>query len=71
VADPGRAAGLVAQRSQGDPALTRAQLRAVLPAFSPPLVLRRSALEGWARFDARFGILDRPPDIDRAFALGL
>jgi hypothetical protein len=31
-------------------------------------MLDRSALEGWARWDARFGILERKPDVDRAFA---
>ena len=29
----------------------------------------RDALEGWARFDARFGILREPPDVERAFRL--
>jgi hypothetical protein len=32
--------------------------------------LDREALRGWARFDARFGILEREPDVDAAFALG-
>jgi hypothetical protein len=29
--------------------------------------LDREALRGWARFDARFGILDREPDVNAAF----
>jgi hypothetical protein len=33
--------------------------------------LRRSALEGWARFDAEFGILEQPVDVDRAFVFDL
>jgi hypothetical protein len=33
----------------------------------PPIRLDRRALEGWARFDARFGILKRPLDVNRAF----
>jgi len=70
VADLPRAAELVAVRSQGDRPLVRAQLRAVAPALNPPLRLRRGVLEGWARFDTRFGILERRPDVDRAFALG-
>jgi hypothetical protein len=37
----------------------------------PPLVLRRSAVEGWAHFAAEFGILERPPNVDRAFAFDL
>lgn len=69
LADLPKASRLVARRSDGDPALTLAQLRAVAPAFSPPLRLRRSALDGWSRFDARFGILNRRPDVGRAFRL--
>jgi NitT/TauT family transport system substrate-binding protein/putative hydroxymethylpyrimidine transport system substrate-binding protein len=68
-ADLPRAASLVASRAGADRGLTLAQLRAVAPAFDPPLALRRPALEGWARFDARFGILRRRPDVDRAFVL--
>jgi NitT/TauT family transport system substrate-binding protein/putative hydroxymethylpyrimidine transport system substrate-binding protein len=55
--------------SGADEALMRAELDAVGPALLPPMRLDREALEEWARFDARFGILDRPPDVDRAFAL--
>ena len=36
---------------------------------APPLRLDREALEAWARFDARFGILREPPDVERAFRL--
>ena len=63
------ASAAVARRSQGNRRLTDAQLRAVAPAFAPALELRRPQLEGWADFDARFGILKRRPDVDRAFAL--
>ena len=63
------ASAAVARRSQGNRRLTDAQLRAVAPAFAPALELRRPQLEGWAAFDARFGILRRRPDVDRAFAL--
>jgi putative hydroxymethylpyrimidine transport system substrate-binding protein len=55
--------------SGADEALMRAQLDAVAPALLPPMRLDRAALEGWARFDARFGILERPPDVDEAFRL--
>ena len=48
----------------------RAQFEAVAPALTPPLRLDREELEGWARFDARFGILRSPPDVERAFRLG-
>jgi len=63
------ASAAVARRSQSNRRLTDAQLRAVAPAFAPALELRRAQLEGWAAFDARFGILERRPDVDRAFAL--
>ena len=53
--------------SGADKELVRAQLDAVAPALVPPIRLDRRALEGWADFDARFGILDRRPDVDRAF----
>jgi len=58
--------GLV-KASDADEGLVRAQLDAVAPALVPPLVLDRAALRGWARFDARFGILKRPPDVEKAF----
>ena len=61
----------IAAASESDEDLVRAQVEAVAPAMKPPLVLRRSAVEGWARFAAEFGILERPPDVDRAFAFDL
>jgi putative hydroxymethylpyrimidine transport system substrate-binding protein len=54
--------------SGADRPLVRAELAAVAPALRPPMRLDRSALAGWARFDARFGILSRMPDVDRAYA---
>ncbi|HEX2311264.1 MAG TPA: ABC transporter substrate-binding protein [Vicinamibacterales bacterium] len=57
------------QVSGADEPLVRAQLEAVAPALTPPLRLDREALEGWARFDARFGILRSQPDVTRAFRL--
>jgi putative hydroxymethylpyrimidine transport system substrate-binding protein len=57
----------IAAASGADEPLTRAQLDAVAPALRPPMRLDERALRGWARFDARFGILDRPPDIGAAF----
>jgi len=68
---PRPAAAEIARAGNSDEEVVRAQLRAVTPAFSPPLVLRRSALEGWARWDARFGILERKPEVDRAFDFNL
>ena len=46
----------------------RAQLEAVAPALTPPLELDMAQLRRWARFDERFGILRRAPDVERAFA---
>ena len=61
----------IARAGGADPELVRAQLDAVRPALRPPLRLDRRALEGWAEFDARFGILRRRPDVRRAFAFDL
>ncbi len=60
-------------REAGDakPGLVRAQLEAVSPLFDPALALDRDVLAQWARFDERIGILERAPDVDRAFAFGL
>jgi NitT/TauT family transport system substrate-binding protein/putative hydroxymethylpyrimidine transport system substrate-binding protein len=69
LADPSAAVAEVARASREDPASVRAQLGALAPALSPPLRLSRPALAAWARFDVRFGILDRRPDLRRAFAL--
>jgi putative hydroxymethylpyrimidine transport system substrate-binding protein len=68
--DPEPAVREIARAGSADEGLVRAQLRAVAPALRPPLRLDRSALEQWARFDVRFGILERRPDVDEAFALG-
>ena len=63
---PATVAELV-EASGADEALVRAQLEAVAPALLPPIRLDRRALRGWARFDARFEILERPPDVQRVF----
>ena len=61
----------IAAASESDEDLVRAQLDAVAPAMEPPLVLRRSAVEGWAKFAAEFGILERVPDVDDVFDFDL
>ena len=71
LADPEAAVREVARAGNADRSLVRAQLRAVAPAFRPALRLDRGALEAWARFDVRFGVLKRRPDVDRAFEFGL
>ena len=53
--------------SGADEQLVRAQLEAVAPALRPPVRLNRRALEDWAVFDTRFGILEAPPDVDSGF----
>ena len=55
--------------SGADRELVAAQFNAISEAFRPALRLDRTALEGWARFDAEFGILEEAPDVDEAFAL--
>ncbi len=57
----------VSHAAAADEDLTRAQLDAIAPALLPPLRLDRAALEGWADFDARFGILRERPDVGAAF----
>jgi NitT/TauT family transport system substrate-binding protein/putative hydroxymethylpyrimidine transport system substrate-binding protein len=50
-----------------DRASTAAQLRALRGAFSPPLRLDRDTLQTWAAYAVRYGIVERLPDVDRAF----
>jgi len=71
LADRAAAVARVADASSTDEDLVRAQLGAVAPAFTPPLQLDRAALERWAGFDARSGILRRAPSVERAFDLEL
>ena len=67
LADRGATVADLAEASGADEALVRAQLGAIAPALLPPIRLNRRALRGWARFDARFGILDGTPDVRRVF----
>jgi NitT/TauT family transport system substrate-binding protein/putative hydroxymethylpyrimidine transport system substrate-binding protein len=68
LARPGAAAQEIAKVAEtSDVGLVRAQLDAVDGAFAPGLKLDRGVLERWARFDAAIGIVDRPPDVARAF----
>jgi ABC-type nitrate/sulfonate/bicarbonate transport system substrate-binding protein len=69
LADPAAAVEDIVRASGADEPLVRAELAAVGPALRPPLELDRGALVEWAEFDARFGILQAPPDIDRAFSV--
>jgi NitT/TauT family transport system substrate-binding protein/putative hydroxymethylpyrimidine transport system substrate-binding protein len=66
--DPEPVTREIARASGGtDLALVRAQMRAVAPIVAPPLRLDRAVLERWADFDARIGIVNKRPDIERAF----
>jgi putative hydroxymethylpyrimidine transport system substrate-binding protein len=67
LAHPGPAVAEIADAGNSEPGLVRAQLRAVAPLFRPALALNHHALEAWARFDVRFGVLKHRPDVDRAF----
>jgi putative hydroxymethylpyrimidine transport system substrate-binding protein len=64
---PRAAVRQIASVGNSEPALVRAQLRAVAPLFRPALALDRKALEAWARFDVRFGVVKHRPDVKRAF----
>jgi putative hydroxymethylpyrimidine transport system substrate-binding protein len=68
LSDSSTAVSEVAEASGEDESVVRAQFDALAPAFRPALRLRRPALAAWARFDVRFGILRRAPDLERAFA---
>jgi putative hydroxymethylpyrimidine transport system substrate-binding protein len=66
--DPEPAIREIARAGGADEELVRAQLEAVSPLLDPSLRLDRAVLERWADFDKRFGILERRPDVERAFA---
>jgi putative hydroxymethylpyrimidine transport system substrate-binding protein len=66
-AHPGKALGAI-QRASGAPAaLVGSELAVVRPALLPPVKLQPAAIAGWARFDTRFGILSRAPNVATAF----
>jgi putative hydroxymethylpyrimidine transport system substrate-binding protein len=71
LADPEPAIREIARAGGADEELVRAQLKAVSPALRPPLRLNRAVLERWADFDERFGILERRPNVQRAFVFDL
>jgi putative hydroxymethylpyrimidine transport system substrate-binding protein len=66
--DPAAAVKQIAHEAQtDDTGLIGAQLRAVSPVFAADLRLDRPVLEQWADFDARLGIVNQRPDVERAF----
>jgi NitT/TauT family transport system substrate-binding protein/putative hydroxymethylpyrimidine transport system substrate-binding protein len=64
---PGRTVAAIAKAGEADPALVRAELSAIRPALLTGVRFAPDALRNWARFDVRYGILKRPPDLKRAF----
>lgn len=76
LADPRAAVGALVAAGGGIAASTAtAQFDAVKSAFRsgalPPGALDPPTLRKWAAWEARFGIVKRPPDVARAFATGL
>lgn len=72
VHDPASSVSDLERRARGlDRAQLEAQLDALLPALSPPGGriggLDERILRRWARWEARFGIVERPPDVRRLF----
>jgi ABC-type nitrate/sulfonate/bicarbonate transport system substrate-binding protein len=76
VAHPQSSAADLESQVQGlDPKLVAAQLSALLPAFRAPDgrtgELDPARLRKWAAWEARFGIVSRPPDVSRMFDYSL
>ncbi|HUB04764.1 MAG TPA: ABC transporter substrate-binding protein [Solirubrobacteraceae bacterium] len=70
--DPEQAAQDLDRQVAGlDPKLVGAQLAGLLPSFKAPDghvgELDRARLDTWAGWEARFGIVSRPPDVDTIF----
>jgi len=72
--DPDSAVSALVDAAHVDRAETARELDAVSPAFTEGATqygeLDPAALRAWARWEARFGITKRPPDVARAFAPG-
>ena len=71
-AHPAAAVRQIAAAAQTDDRrLIAAQLAAVAPLFAPGLRLDRGVLRRWADFVVRAGLIDRRPQVDRAFDYSL
>jgi putative hydroxymethylpyrimidine transport system substrate-binding protein len=66
--DPNAAIKQIADVSEADVPLVRAQMQAVDPLFDPPMRFDKPVLAKWAAWDAKFGILPRRPNVARLFA---
>jgi putative hydroxymethylpyrimidine transport system substrate-binding protein len=72
LADPRAATDVIAEAAEtNDTRLVRAQLDAVRPVFARGLRLDPAVIDRWAAFDARIGIVDQRPDVQRAFDFDL
>lgn len=70
--EPGPTAKQIAEAAgTSDSGLVSAQLDAVREVVSPDLRLDRAVLQEWAEFDEEIGIVERRPDVDRAFDFSL
>jgi putative hydroxymethylpyrimidine transport system substrate-binding protein len=72
LSSPARSAAELDQQVPSlDPRLVATQLNALLPAFQAPDhrvgELDTRSLRAWARWEAKFGIVSRPPDVAAAF----
>jgi putative hydroxymethylpyrimidine transport system substrate-binding protein len=72
LSDPGQAARQLEQQVPGlAPKLVSSQLTALLPAFRAAAgqvgELNQATLDTWAGWEARFGIVSRPPDVSTTF----
>jgi putative hydroxymethylpyrimidine transport system substrate-binding protein len=71
-AHPAAAVRQIAAAAQTDDReLVRAQLDAVQPLFAPGLRMDRRIIRRWADFELRIGLIDRRPQVDRAFDFSL
>lgn len=76
LSNPGQAAADLERLAPGlDPALVSADLAALRPALLGPDgrsgELDAATLRAWARWEARFGIVSKPPDVNAAFDFAL
>jgi ABC-type nitrate/sulfonate/bicarbonate transport system substrate-binding protein len=74
ISDPESSVEALVDRAHVQRDAMRRELDAVSPAFTEGVTrygaLDPKALAAWARWEARFGITKRPPDVARAFAPG-
>jgi putative hydroxymethylpyrimidine transport system substrate-binding protein len=67
ITEPDQVVAAIAKAGETDPALIGAELEAIRPGLLTGVRFTPHALRNWAKFDVRYGILKRPPDLERAF----